>query len=263
MNLDEGWRSEKLAAGTLGCRALGTAPLSPHESARRAPPEGQVRSMFDDVVERYDLVNGLLSLGLDRVWRRATARALGETGGGPVLDLGCGTGRLGELMSSRGHVIGLDLSHPMLVRARARAGSGARPSLVQGSAFALPFGTGAFSGAVSGFVLRNLRDLPAAFEELARVLRPGARVALVDITEPRNRTLRRLFDAYFGTLAPALGAAVGKRDAYRYLVGSLAQLPPPREVVSQLEDAGFEGCEARPLTGGMVTLFSGNREAPP
>jgi len=216
--------------------------------------------MFDDVVERYDLVNGLLSLGLDRLWRRAAARALGETGGGPVLDLGCGTGRLGRLLAGQRRVIGVDLSHPMLVRARATGG--ARASLVQGSAFALPFGTSAFSGAVSGFVLRNLRDLPAAFEELARVVRPGAPVALVDITEPRNRTLRRMFDGYFGTLAPALGAAVGKRDAYRYLVGSLAQLPPPLEVVTLLEDAGFEGCEARPLTGGMVTLFSGNRAAP-
>jgi len=213
--------------------------------------------MFDDIVERYDLVNGLLSLGLDSVWRRAAARAIGATGGGPVLDLGCGTGKLGGLLGSRRHVIGLDLSHPMLVRAR--AGSGARLSLVQGSAYALPFGPGTFSGAVSGFVLRNLQDLPAAFDELARVLRPGAGVALVDITEPRNRTLRRLFDGYFGTVAPTLGAAVGKRDAYRYLVGSLEQLPPPHQVVSLLEDAGFEGCEARPLTGGMVTLFTANR----
>jgi demethylmenaquinone methyltransferase/2-methoxy-6-polyprenyl-1,4-benzoquinol methylase len=216
--------------------------------------------MFDDIVERYDLVNGFLSLGLDRVWRRAAARAVG--GGRPreVLDLGCGTGKLGALLAHSALVTGLDVSHRMLLRAR--SANGTRLALVQGSAFALPFRDGAFDALVSGFVLRNLNDLPAAFGEVARVVRPGARVALVDITEPRNRALRRLFDGYFGTVPPALGRAVGKRDAYRYLVGSLAQLPPPAEVLSMLKAVGFERCRARPLTGGMVTLFTANRAAP-
>jgi demethylmenaquinone methyltransferase / 2-methoxy-6-polyprenyl-1,4-benzoquinol methylase len=216
--------------------------------------------MFDDIVDRYDLVNGLLSLGLDRVWRRVVARAVDGLDDGIMLDLGCGTGKLGALLARRGRpVIGIDLSRGMLVRAASRYGPSL--SLVQGSAFALPFKDGAFSGAASGFVLRNLDDLPLAFRELARVLGPGAPVALVDITEPRNPALRRLFDGYFGMVAPALGGAVGKREAYRYLVGSLAQLPPPREVVRLLERAGFEGCRARALSGGMVTLFTGNRAA--
>jgi demethylmenaquinone methyltransferase / 2-methoxy-6-polyprenyl-1,4-benzoquinol methylase len=215
--------------------------------------------MFDDIVERYDLVNGLLSLGLDRRWRRAAARAVRSRPNGHVLDVGCGTGKLGALLAHRGRVAGVDLSHRMLVRARAT--NGPKIDLVQGSAFALPFRDGSFSGAVSGFVLRNLDDLPAAFRELARVLSPGARVALVDITEPQRPSLRWLFDRYFGTVAPALGAVVGKRDAYRYLVGSLAQLPTPSKVVSLLQDSGFERCAARALTGGMVTLFTGNRAA--
>jgi demethylmenaquinone methyltransferase / 2-methoxy-6-polyprenyl-1,4-benzoquinol methylase len=215
--------------------------------------------MFDDIVDRYDLVNALLSLGLDRVWRRATARAIRPVHGGRVMDLGCGTGKLGALLAGQARVIGVDLSHPMLLRARSANGN--RLALVQGSAFALPFRDGVFSGLVSGFVLRNLDDLLAAFGEMARVLRPGARLALVDITEPRHPALRRLFDAYFGTVAPALGAAVGKRSAYRYLVRSLAQLPPPDGVVSLLEQAGFERGQARGLTGGMVTLFSANRAA--
>jgi demethylmenaquinone methyltransferase/2-methoxy-6-polyprenyl-1,4-benzoquinol methylase len=215
--------------------------------------------MFDDIVDRYDLVNGLLSLGLDRVWRRAAARAVDGANDGPVLDLGSGTGKLGALVARRGRrVVGIDLSHEMLARAKA-ASSGPRLLLVQGSAFALPFPERAFSGAVSGFVLRNLDDLPLAFNELARVLRPGAPIALVDITEPGNRTLRKVFDRYFGTVAPALGGMVGKREAYRYLVASLAQLPPPAEVVNLLAAAGFERCRARVLIGGMVTLFTGNR----
>jgi demethylmenaquinone methyltransferase / 2-methoxy-6-polyprenyl-1,4-benzoquinol methylase len=216
--------------------------------------------MFDDIVDRYDLVNGVLSLGLDRVWRRAAARAVKGSDRDPVLDLGCGTGKLGTLLARRGRpVIGVDLSHEMLIRAAATPGR--RLTLVQGSAFALPFRDRSFSGVVSGFVLRNLDDLPLAFRELARVLDPGAPVALVDITEPRNPVLRRLFDGYFGAVAPTLGGAVGKREAYRYLVKSLAQLPPPKDVLTLLMRAGFEGCRAQALTGGMVTLFTGNRAA--
>jgi demethylmenaquinone methyltransferase / 2-methoxy-6-polyprenyl-1,4-benzoquinol methylase len=217
--------------------------------------------MFDDIVDRYDLVNELLSLGLDRLWRRAAARAVAASGDGAVLDLGCGTGKLGGVLARRGQrVTGVDLSYEMLARAAGQA-YGPNLALVQGSAFALPFRDAAFSGAVSGFVLRNLDDLSLAFRELARVLQVDAPVALVDITEPRNRLLRRLFDGYFGAVAPALVSAVGKRKAYRYLVRSLAQLPPPGEVMKLLEEAGFEACRDRALTGGMVTLFTANRAA--
>jgi demethylmenaquinone methyltransferase/2-methoxy-6-polyprenyl-1,4-benzoquinol methylase len=153
--------------------------------------------------------------------------------------------------------VGVDLSGGMLHEARRKLGSG--PALVRGSAFALPFRDRTFAGATSGFVLRNLDSLPQAFAQLARVIEPGGRVALVDITEPRNHVLRRAFDAYFGTVAPAMGALIGKRDAYRYLVRSLAQLPPPSEVAAMLERAGFDDADARPLTGGVVTLFTGTR----
>ena len=211
--------------------------------------------MFDDIVERYDVLNTVLSLGLDRLWRRAAVREMDGVGR-PVLDLGCGTG---DLVRGVGvaRCVGLDVSEAMLRRARTRVGSQAR--LVRGSAFALPFRDGAFAGAGSGFVLRNLEDLPRAFAELARVVKPGGRVALVDITEPRNLTMRRLFDAYFRTVAPALGALVRKREAYTYLTRSLAQLPPPDEVARMLDDAGFGHTAARSLTGGVVTLFTGVR----
>jgi demethylmenaquinone methyltransferase/2-methoxy-6-polyprenyl-1,4-benzoquinol methylase len=215
--------------------------------------------MFDQVAVRYDLINRLLSFGLDRRWRRAAAAAVSPTTG-PVLDLGCGTGDLGRLLSGSARVVGIDLSHSMLVAARTKAG--ARLSLVEGSAFALPFADATFDAAVSGFVLRNLEDLPAAFAELARVVAPGGRIGLVDITEPPRPALRRLFDAYFGVAAPALGRLAGRRDAYRYLARSLAQLPPPPQVCGLLEAAGFQPADARPLTGGMVTLFTGMRAFP-
>ena len=239
--------------------------MSSPDAPRKAPPERRVQAMFDDIVERYDLVNGLLSLGLDGGWRRAAIRAVHLEPGDRALDLGCGTGdlTLGTLRTSPWSLAtGVDISHAMLSAARRRAetdANGASASFVRGSAFRLPFRDGAFAGAVSGFVLRNLDDLPGAFAELARVIRPGGRIGLIDVTEPRIRALRTLFDAYFRVAAPALGAMVGKRDAYRYLARSLAQLPSPERVSGMLDEAGFDRAAARPLTGGMVTLFTGVR----
>jgi demethylmenaquinone methyltransferase/2-methoxy-6-polyprenyl-1,4-benzoquinol methylase len=216
--------------------------------------------MFDDIVDRYDLLNGFLSLGMDGWWRRTTARRVRVAPGDRVLDLGCGTGELGALLAGPARVVGVDVSGGMLRYAHRRFGTSL--ALVQGSAFGLPFADGSFRAAVSGFVLRNLDDLPAAFAELSRVVGPGGTVALVDATEPRSPAFRRLFDAYFGTVAPALGALVGKRDAYRYLARSLVQIPPPEEVCRLLGEAGFERASAKPLTGGAVTLFTAVRAAP-
>jgi demethylmenaquinone methyltransferase/2-methoxy-6-polyprenyl-1,4-benzoquinol methylase len=222
--------------------------------------------MFDSLVDRYDLLNDLLSLGLDRWWRRATVRTIQPRPGSRILDLGTGTGRLAARLADRGNVVAVDLSMAMLRHARRRLGDGSHPQgpfWIQASAFALPFRDGSFHAAVSGFVLRNLRDLPRAFAELARVTAPGAPIALVDITEPARPILRRVFDAYFGTVAPALGRLVGRPGAYRYLVGSIAQLPAAPEVCRMLAAAGFVGCRARPLSGGTVTLFTADRGAGP
>jgi demethylmenaquinone methyltransferase/2-methoxy-6-polyprenyl-1,4-benzoquinol methylase len=214
--------------------------------------------MFDDIVQHYDLVNRLLSFGLDRRWRVAAAEVANVRPGDTVLDLGTGTGDLGLLLRQRGaDVVGIDLSHRMLIAASAKARS--LLTVVEGTAYRLPFPDSTFQAVVSGFVLRNLDDLPAAFAEIARVLTPGGRVALVDITEPRNPILRRTFDEYFRVAAPALGRLVGKADAYRYLVRSLAQLPTPDEVRRLLEGAGLARASTRSLTGGIVTLFTAER----
>jgi demethylmenaquinone methyltransferase/2-methoxy-6-polyprenyl-1,4-benzoquinol methylase len=212
--------------------------------------------MFDSVARRYDVVNALLSFGLDRRWRRAAARSMAIRPGDIVLDLGCGTGELGRLFAGRCRVVGLDLSLEMLKVARQRIRTG---PFVQASAFRLPFRAAGFSAAVSAFLLRNLNDLQAAFGELARVLAPEGRVALLDITEPQSAPLRQLFDAYFSRAAPTLGALAGNAHAYRYLAGSLVQLPPAKEVLDLLGDAGFDRAAARPMTGGVVTLFTAVR----
>jgi demethylmenaquinone methyltransferase/2-methoxy-6-polyprenyl-1,4-benzoquinol methylase len=227
---------------------------------KTAPPEHDVHRMFDGLAQRYDVVNDVLSLGLDRWWRRATAGAVRVPAGSRVLDLGCGTGLLGRRLAGRARVIGLDVSLEMLLRARSRR-AGRQPGLgfVQGSAFRLPFADATFAAVVSGFVLRNLHDLGMAFEELARVVAADGRIALADITEPPNALFRRAFDAYFGVVAPAVGGLVGRRDDYRYLVRSLAQLPPPADLCRLLRAAGFDDVRARPLTGGAVTLFTARR----
>jgi demethylmenaquinone methyltransferase/2-methoxy-6-polyprenyl-1,4-benzoquinol methylase len=240
----------------------------PPEAARRptAPPEHRVRRMFDEIVPRYDLVNDVLSMGMDRWWRRAVMRSLRAEIGAPVLDVGCGTGRLAELAARDHRVVGVDVSFEMLAAASARRPASGDPStpagrvhLVQGSVFRLPFADGAFGGAVSGFVLRNLDDLPGAFAELTRVLQAGAGISIVDITEPASPLRRRLFDAYFRVAAPLAGGLAGQRDAYRYLVRSLANLPPPQEVGRMLADAGAERVRWRALPPGMVTLWTARR----
>jgi len=213
--------------------------------------------MFDGLVRRYDLLNTVLSLGLDRRWRAAAIGTLDLPPRAKVLDLGCGSGVLSQLLADRATVVGLDVSQEMLRLAQQRMAG--RVHLVRGSAFQLPFRGGSFDAAVSGFVLRNLRDLNGAFRELARVLRPGGQIALLDATQPPNALVRRLFDAYFGLAAPALGALVGQRQAYRYLVRSLAHLPPAPELCAMLEAAGFNNCIARPLDFGAVPLFTARR----
>ncbi len=215
--------------------------------------------MFDGLVDHYDRLNRLLSWGLDRRWRAAACRSLDLAPGSRVLDLGCGSGDLSLALTPRFRVVGLDISERMLrLAARRLAG---RAALLRGSVFQLPFPAAAFDGLVSGFVLRNLYDLPAAFAEMARVVAPGGRVALLDAVEPGNPLVRRLFDAYFGRVAPALGALVGQRRAYQYLVRSLAHLPPPRQLCRLLEEAGFSDCRARPLQLGAVTLLTAARRS--
>ncbi|HZQ28658.1 MAG TPA: class I SAM-dependent methyltransferase, partial [Acidimicrobiales bacterium] len=166
----------------------------------------------------------------------------------------CGTGDLCRELTGAGHrAVGVDLSFGMLAHARTAA------PLLQADGLRLPFAGGALDGAVSGFALRNVVDLGALFDELGRVVRPGGRVALLEVAEPSNPVLRWGHSVYFGRVVPRIGALLSDAAAYRYLPQSVAYLPPADGLVGLLAGAGFAGVERRLLSGGIAQLLTGTR----
>jgi demethylmenaquinone methyltransferase/2-methoxy-6-polyprenyl-1,4-benzoquinol methylase len=224
-----------------------------------ALPEGDakvaaVRAMFDTIAPRYDLVNRVMTFRLDVRWRRAAVAALGLPTAALVLDLASGTGDLCVDLFAWGYrAISVDLSLGML-----RADHSGAPR-VQADILRLPVPDGVASGATSGFALRNLVDLGAFFEELARVVRPGGRVALLDVAKPPNRFVRAGHAVYFGKVVPLVGRVLSDGSAYRYLPRSVAYLPAPEEMLARLEAAGFASVERRLLSGGITQLLTATR----
>jgi demethylmenaquinone methyltransferase/2-methoxy-6-polyprenyl-1,4-benzoquinol methylase len=211
--------------------------------------------MFDTIAPRYDLVNRIMTFGLDRRWRDQAVRSLALPPGALVLDLACGTGDLCRDLSNIGCLaVGADLSLGMLQCAHTDA------PLAQADAVSLPFESGRFDGLVSGFALRNFADLAAVLAEAARVVRPGGRVALLDVSTPANPLLRSGHAVYFGHVVPRIGAALSDRDAYRYLPKSVAYLPTPNRLIEMVSAAGFEGVQRRSLSGGITQLITGSRK---
>lgn len=213
-----------------------------------------VRSMFDRVAGRYDLVNRVITFGLDVGWRRRTVEALRLPAGALVADVACGTGDLcNELGRAGFRALGVDVSLGMLRHATTQA------PLVQADALALPLRDDGVDAITCGFALRNVTDLPALFAECARVLRPGGRIALLETAEPGGRLLRTGHRVYFGKVVPVVGGMLSDRDAYAYLPRSMAYLPPPDRLGEMLREAGFEDVRRAPLTGGVAQLLSGTR----
>jgi demethylmenaquinone methyltransferase/2-methoxy-6-polyprenyl-1,4-benzoquinol methylase len=210
--------------------------------------------MFDNIAPRYDLVNRIMTFGLDRRWRRAAVNALGLRPDSLVLDLGCGTGDLCvDLTAARYQAFGVDMSTGMLAHARTAA------PLVQADALSLPLAGARCDGAVSGFALRNFVALPPVFAELARVIRPGGRIALLDVSSPANPVMRAGHSVYFGHVVPRIGAVLSDGAAYRYLPRSVAYLPPTDQMLDELRQAGFDGVERRLLSGGLTQLITATR----
>ena len=213
-----------------------------------------VRGMFDRISTRYDLVNRVMTFGMDVGWRRRAVRELRLPGGALVADLACGTGDLcDELLTGGYRAVGFDFSHGMLRNA------GTSAPLVEADALRLPLSDGSVDGATCGFALRNVTEVTALFAETARVVRPGGRVAFLETSEPDGRLLRAGHAVYFNRIVPLIGGALSDRDAYRYLPRSMAYLPEPALLLSMLADAGFAGVERIALGGGVAQLLVGTR----
>lgn len=210
--------------------------------------------MFDAIAPRYDLVNRIMTFRMDVGWRRRTVRSLGLAPGARVIDLACGTGDLCRDLSRAGFSpVGADLSLGMLGSARTQV------PLVQADALCLPLPDGAVDGATCGFALRNLRALEPFFAELARVVRPGGRIALLEVAEPANPLLAAGHRVYFGRVVPRIGAALSDASAYRYLPRSVAYLPEPSAMLAQLAHTGFSGVHRTLLSAGIAQLVTATR----
>jgi demethylmenaquinone methyltransferase/2-methoxy-6-polyprenyl-1,4-benzoquinol methylase len=212
-------------------------------------PEG-VRAMFDRIAPVYDAMNRAITMGLDRRWRRLAAASVVRPGD-HVLDAACGTGDLAlAALALGGHVTGVDFSERMLERARRKSDA---IDWVRGDVLALPFDDAAFDAATIGFGIRNVDDLDAGLRELARVVRPGGRLAVLEISRPRGM-LRPFFRLWFDVLIPLAGRALPGGVAYSYLPASVRRFPGPDDLADALRRVGFADVGYRLLAGGIVSL---------
>jgi demethylmenaquinone methyltransferase / 2-methoxy-6-polyprenyl-1,4-benzoquinol methylase len=220
-------------------------------------------AMFDRIARRYDLLNRVLSLGLDRRWRRQAAAALELGAGARVLDLACGTGDLALAIARRhpdARVTGVDPSGAMLDIAREKAARrGVDLALEVGIAEELPFADGAFDGVSIAFGLRNVPERARALAEMARVTRPGGRVVVLELGEPRGRLLGPIARFHIHRVVPRLGALLSGAREYRYLERSIAAFPPPEEVALMMREAGLAPDDPRPLAFGACHLFAAEK----
>jgi demethylmenaquinone methyltransferase / 2-methoxy-6-polyprenyl-1,4-benzoquinol methylase len=213
-----------------------------------------VDTMFDAIAPRYDLLNRVLTFGMDVGWRRRTVKSLQLSPGSKVLDLACGTGDLCRELDKRGYrPVGVDRSAGMLAAQRTDA------PLIRGDALVLPFRSNSVDGVVCGFALRNFSSLKPFLRECSRVLRPGGRLALLEVAEPENSVLRWGHGQYFGKVVPLVGGLLSDRDAYQYLPKSVAYLPPPARMVSMMAESGFGNANRKLLSTGIAQLLTGTK----
>ena len=217
-----------------------------------------VRAMFARIARRYDLLNRLLSCGVDRRWRRALVRELGDVRGALLVDSCCGTGDLSLALARAGaRVLGVDFTPEMLSRARGKAAGGAA-RFVAGDALALPLGDASADAATVAFGIRNVSDRARGLREMRRVVRPGGAVVVLEFSLPRGRVTGALYRFYFTRVLPRVGGWISAdASAYRYLPDTVLAWPTPRELQAEMERAGLERCGYRLLSGGIACLSYG------
>lgn len=226
-------------------------PLPTGEEKTRA-----VRAMFDAIAGRYELVNKLMTFGLDARWRRRAVADLHLPSNSLVLDVAAGTGDFTRELTRQCHrPVATDLSFGMLHAGRRL------PERVQADASALPFPTGSFDGLTCGYALRNFTDLALTFDEMARVVRPGGRLSLLEVAEPDHGVLRAGFRLWFRRVVPFIGSLVSDPAAYHYLPRSTAYLPPSARIVAMLNAAGFSAVNHRRVMGGLSQQFVATRSS--
>jgi demethylmenaquinone methyltransferase/2-methoxy-6-polyprenyl-1,4-benzoquinol methylase len=233
---------------------------------RRSPDfAGQVNRMFDRVAGRYDVLNSVMTAGLHHRWRERAAERAALRAGDTALDVCCGTGDLALALAGRvspgGHVVGCDFSEPMLDLARekaaARGATGVR--FEWADALALPYDSGRFDAATVGFGVRNLADLDRGLREIARVLAPGGRLVILEITQPTRPPLSTFYSLWFERIVPLLGVFSGDPEAYSYLPESVRSFPAPVGLAARMEGAGFDHIRYTILAGGIIAIHSGVR----
>ena len=219
--------------------------------------------MFDAIAQRYDFLNRVLSFGLDRAWRRAAIRRLGQKKGGRILDVATGTGDVAllTLKLEPEEVVGVDIADAMLQVARKkmiRKSFPSKISFMQGSAEQLPFKTGSFDAAIVAFGVRNFADLDAGLRSIRRVLKPCAPLVVLEFSQPINQPIRALYKVYARWILPRIGRIFsGVKGPYKYLPDSIEIFPSGQNFLRRLEKCGFEQTRAEPLTFGIVSLYTG------
>ena len=225
------------------------------------PPDAEkaasVRAMFDLIAPNYDTLNRWLSLRLDQLWRRKAIRTIGVCADDVVLDLACGTGDLSEIAASTGaRVIGVDFARNMLVGAIQRR---IKADFIHADANALPVPSESVSVVLSGFALRNFVSIPKALQESVRALKPGGRLALLEVDTPRNPFLKWGHGFYFQRIVPILGGLISDKKSYTYLPRSVVYLPEEEELLTMVREAGFESVVKHRLSGGVAQLVTAVR----
>lgn len=226
----------------------------------------EVREMFDNIAPKYDLLNHTLSMSIDRVWRRRVVGEVRRAKPGRILDVATGTGDLAIAMARRirdVQVLGVDLSEQMLAVARRKIearGLDGRIVLDRGDAERLAVADASVDVATVAFGVRNFGDLGAGLRELARTIKPGGKVIILEFSRPRNRVFRALYEFYSCKILPRIGGLVSRdKRAYEYLPASVGEFPAPEEFMAMMARAGFRNCRARSQSFGIAQIYIGER----